>query len=48
MKIAMGKTPIYIYERDNGGAAVMQGTSVIRLTAREIDALVTALRPPIK
>jgi hypothetical protein len=45
MKIATGTgTPIYIYERDNGAAVLMQGSSFIRLSAPEIDALVAALR----
>jgi hypothetical protein len=46
MKIAFGTgTPVYIYERDNGSAVLMQGTSFIRLSAVEIDALIAALRP---
>ncbi|CQD11859.1 hypothetical protein BN1232_02233 [Mycobacterium lentiflavum] len=39
--------PIHVVDRGNGGAVIIQGTSAVRLSAAEVGALVTALRPSI-
>jgi hypothetical protein len=43
MKITSRGAPIYVDERDNGGFVINQGTSFIRLSADEVDALMDAL-----
>jgi hypothetical protein len=42
MKIDDGGTPIYVHSRDDG-AVVMQGSSYIKLSSREISLLIRAL-----
>jgi hypothetical protein len=46
--IEFGKTPIYVLDRPNGGVLLMQGTSQLRVSAAEVDALIDALRPPAR
>ena len=43
MKITDRGTPIYVDERDNGALVISQGTSFIRLSADEVNALIDAL-----